>query len=278
MTRSKCKILIGLALAWLALPSVADAVQKDVDGLVSESQFPWFDAEANELRGGPVPVSQESAVDDRHSIAPYVETAKKQKAKPKTGAAAPVSMGSTQVFNAIIYTVGGIALVCLIGLLIWAIYRSEDIWGAEKEKGKKKKRSMKDHIRHLPFEMEEQEGDFKTAAESAMAAGDYSHAVICLYAELLVVLDENDLVRLQRGRTNRQYLNAIREHEPLATYFQSVMTAFEDAFFGKHVISQARARECFGGKAEFEQQAQRIKAAKFAASRNRGPSLAEVGA
>ena len=282
MNGLKSRLLTGLAVVWLLLPGFALAVDNDADKVIAESELPWFDAETRELVSGPMPKSTESRVGDRRSIPPYVASSKKKKKKKNAPAATGTTWGGagfTQFVNAIVYIVAGIFLLALVGLLIWAFYRREDIWGpgGDSKVGKKKRRSMKDHIRHLPFEVEEQEGDFRTAAERAFAGGDYSRAVIYLYAELLVILDENDLVRLQRGRTNRQYLNAIRDHEPLAIHFQKVMTTFEDAFFGRHSISKERAEECFAVKPDFERQAQQIKAASFNAKQLPIPPLAEAG-
>ncbi len=271
------KIWSVLALGLLCLsPSSAVAMQQDADSIIAERDFPWFDTETKQLRGMPIPAPIPSSVGDRDTIPLHVPDPNQANSQPaNTPTAAP---NVTTFVNTLVYIAGGVALTGVLLLSLWGFYRREALTGGA-DKIAKKKRTMKEHIRHLPFEVEEQEGDFRTAAESAFANGDYSKSVIYLYAELLVILDENNLVRLQRGRTNRQYLNAIREHQSLSDYFQMVMTTFEDAFFGKHKISEQRAEACFTGKANFESEATRINAAKFRSGSDASrPRLTEANA
>ena len=111
--------------------------------------------------------------------------------------------------TSIIYVVGAILALILIGLLVYGFLKLEaDDAGTEAD-SKKKKRKIRDHVKHLPFEIEEEDGDFESFADKAFREGDYSKAVIYLFADVLVAMSEAGLVRLQRGKTNRQYLNEV---------------------------------------------------------------------
>jgi len=46
------------------------------------------------------------------------------------------------------------------------------------------------------------------------------------------------------------------------------MTAFEDAFFGKHEIEKRRAEECFSERPAFDAAVEKIKQARFSASQS----------
>ena len=158
-------------------------------------------------------------------------------------------------------------MVALIALLIYGYLKLEDGEGHSREESKRK-RKIKDHIKHLPFELEEQDGDFETFADRSLREGNYSNAVIYLFADLLVAMNEAGVIRLQRGKTNRQYLNELWDHEDIRPYYRNVMTAFEDAFFGQHEISKSRAEECFAARPAFDAAIEKIRQEKFAAAAN----------
>ena len=173
-----------------------------------------------------------------------------------------------------IYIIGTLLALVLVGLLVYGFLKLES-GDDDGEEESRRKRKIRDHIKHLPFEIEEQEGDFETFAEKALREGDYSKAVIYLFADMLVAMSESGIVRLQRGKTNRQYLNEIWDYGEIRPFYRKVMTAFEDAFFGKHEIEKSRAEECFAERKEFDEAVEKIRQRKFAASQNvdTGPLL-----
>jgi hypothetical protein len=219
------------------------------------------------LTSSNAPPRGDSAVSDRNRIPAFQQKKKgQQTAKPPAppaGAAGGSAFGT--IGTTIVYAVAIIFALILIGLLVYGFLQLESD-GGESDESAKKKRNIKDHIKHLPFEIEEQEGDFETFAEKSMREGDYSKAVIYLFADVLVSMSDSGVVRLQRGKTNRQYLNDIWDYGEIKPYYRQVMTAFEDAFFGKHDIEKDRAEECFAGRGEFEAALEKIRQAKFAAS------------
>lgn len=259
-------LLAAFLLAGLAC-ATADA-DEEFDSAFQSSKIPWYDIETGQLKQSDAPQRPESSVSDRNRIPPLQAKKKGQQIPMQQPApAAPVARSAGTIGTSLIYIAGIIFAVLLIGLLIYGFLQLESGEGGEDadEKGKRK-RKIRDHIRHLPFEIEEQDGDFESFAEKSLREGDYSKAVIYLFADVLVALSEAGLVRLQRGKTNRQYLNEIWEHGEVRPYYRKVMTAFEDAFFGKHEIEKSRAEECFAERPAFDAAVEKIRQAKFAAS------------
>jgi len=93
-------------------------------------------------------------------------------------------------------------------------------------------------LQDLPFEVEQTMFGLLAQAESYRAAGDYSKAIIYLFSHALVEMDSVRCIRLARGKTNRAYLRELRDQEGLRGFTNQLVSAFEYAFFGKHVLSQ----------------------------------------
>ncbi len=263
--------LLFLLIAALMVVGSATATACDeetFDSALNSTGLPWYDSKTKDLKSTKAPKRNASVVADRHRIPAFKKkkTATKTN-KPPVPAATGASTFST-IGTAIMYVVAAILAIVLVGALIYGFLKLESGDGSEEMDAEKRKRKIRDHIKHLPFEIEEQDGDFETFAEKSFRDGDYANAVIYLFADLLVAMSESGLVRLQRGKTNRQYLNEIWEHREIRPYYQEVMTAFEDAFFGKHEIGKQRAEACFAGRAAFDAGLERIKNARFAAQQN----------
>lgn len=264
---------------WTALPA-ATLAEEDFDAAFRSRAIPWFDAEASEIKTPTPPQQEQSAVGDRNRVPPKRRKKKGQAViKPIPNTRAPVGGGTAGTGAAgafgtsVIYVAGAVLLVALIGLLLYGFLKLESDGGDLSRDDSKRKRKIKDHIKHLPFELDEQEGDFESFAERALRAGDYSKAVVYLFADLLVAMNDAGILRLQRGKTNRQYLNEIWDHEDIRPYYRNVMTAFEDAFFGQHEISESRAQECFAARPDFDVAIEKIRQQKFATAANE-PALA----
>jgi hypothetical protein len=64
-----------------------------------------------------------------------------------------------------------------------------------------------------------------------------------LYSHFLVRLDQGHKIRLAAGKTNRQYLRELASASS-RRMLETVMLAFEDAFFGKHRLARERFEAC----------------------------------
>lgn len=257
------------AILLASLSCASTSAQEAFDSAFESSGLPWYDESSGGLKQDDAPDRPNSAVSNRNRIPPF-QTKKKGQQKPKaTNAPAPAgpaaATSASTIGTTLVYIAGAAVAILVIALLVYGFLKLESEEGAAEDAGKRKRR-IRDHIRHLPFEIEEQDGDFETFAEKSLRSGDYSKAIIYLFADLLVAMSEADAVRLQRGKTNRQYLDEIWDHAEVRPYYRKVMTAFEDAFFGKHEIEKSRAEECFSQRPEFDAALEKIKQSKFAAS------------
>ena len=258
-------LLVGLSCATCG-------AQEEYDSAFSASGLPWYDESTGGLTNDKAPARPSSAVSDRSRIPPH-QALKKGQLKPKLNPApAPAATAAANtagtIGTTIIYFAGIVCAIIIVGLLVYFFLKLESGEDVSEEGSEKRKRKIRDHIKHLPFELEEQDGDFESFAEKSLREGDYSNAVIYLFADMLVAMSESGVVRLQRGKTNRQYLNEIWDHGEIRPYYRKVMTAFEDAFFGKHTIEKSRAEECFAERPAFDAALEKIRQAKFAASQN----------
>jgi len=265
-------ILLLAAMLLAGLLCASANAQEEFDSAFESSDLPWYDASSSGLKQSNAPERPESAVADRHRIPPFqVKNKGQQKPKPANTAAPAAGAGAgpaSTIGTTVIWIAGGLFAAFLIGLLVYGFLKLESGEGEGVEDSRRKKRRIRDHVKHLPFELEEQDGDFESFAEKSFRDGDYSNAVIYLFADLLVAMSESGVVRLQRGKTNRQYLNEIWDHGEIRPYYRKVMTAFEDAFFGKHEIEKSRAEECFAERPAFNAAIEKIRQAKFAALQN----------
>jgi hypothetical protein len=83
-------------------------------------------------------------------------------------------------------------------------------------------------------------GGLLDEARRLYEAGRYSEAIIYLYSYELLKLDQNQLIRLARGKTNRQYLRELSERPELYQILAHTLVPFEDAYFGEHELDRAR--------------------------------------
>ena len=59
------------------------------------------------------------------------------------------------------------------------------------------------------------------------------------------------MIRLRKGKTNRQYLNEARRHQGITDYFRQVMIPFESVFFGDHDMDADEFQLCWSGLKQF---------------------------
>ncbi len=82
--------------------------------------------------------------------------------------------------------------------------------------------------------------------------GDYGEAIVYLFSYQLFQLDRYQLIRLTRGKTNRQYVRELGGQIELGRLLTATMLAFEDVFFGNHKIDRVRFESCWLRLDEFE--------------------------
>ena len=76
--------------------------------------------------------------------------------------------------------------------------------------------------------------------------------IIYLFGFQLVQLDKQQIIRLTKGKTNRQYLREVGPRKALQRLVEQTMVAFEDVFFGNHTLDRARFESCWSRLDEFQ--------------------------
>ncbi len=110
-----------------------------------------------------------------------------------------------------------------------------------------------DRVEALPFQVQTKDADLLTRARQLYEQGAFSEAIVYLYSYQLVELDKSHVIRLTKGKTNRQYLSEIGGGGArLRSLVERTMVAFEDAFFGAHTIDRQRFEDCWSQIDEFQ--------------------------
>jgi hypothetical protein len=109
-----------------------------------------------------------------------------------------------------------------------------------------------DRVEELPVRMRGPVSDLLHAARQQYLAGNYSEAIIYLYSHLLLQLDRRNLIRLTRGKTNRQYLREVADWVSLQGLVASAMVLFEDVFFGERQLERERFESVWNKLDQFD--------------------------
>jgi hypothetical protein len=245
--RSTIPFLIALAL----LPSPAfaqslsdeNAVQAGKDALSGVSRFPWYDRRRDEVRR--LHVVPRDAADSENRGSKWINNS----VTTATGTTPRINM-----LGAALQWVGLTTLVILLGVIAFliakAFLKEEVTENAAVRKVVESARDV-DRIESLPFKIRGAPGDFLGQARRLYEAGSYSEAIIYLFSYQLVQLDKHHLIRLAKGKTNRQYLREIRQRPNLRSILEATMISFEDAFFGRKALSKDRFESCWQRLDEF---------------------------
>ncbi len=139
----------------------------------------------------------------------------------------------------------------LIFLLIVFIFLARTKWGplAHRSRDAKQQRRRRAIAKEeLPFEWEAGaltvEGLWQQAVQ-AKEAGNFRLALMFLYSYLLIELDGQQKLRLQRGKTNRDYCRELGRASAAYPCFETTMLAFEQVFFGRYEFTRSQVDALF---------------------------------
>jgi len=248
ITQSSAVLVVAFMVAWLAGGSavVADDALSEAAKQQLADSMPWYDESTGELKPStaeetePPPRPKDWKPPKREDDEEDEEKASRRRA------AQPVDPAA--FLNYVLWSVGSVLLIALIVLIIVAIVRARG-------KEKRKTPSFEDiaKIEELPFAVRKPKGDFLSEARRLYQEGKYGEAMLYFYSYLLLKLDRRQLIHLDRGKTNRQYLRELRGFRSLRGIVEPSMIAFEEVFFGRHKLTRDRFERCFGKLDEFEQ-------------------------
>lgn len=248
----------GIRAALLALAAGALAAQgrasADTDdeavecarrALAGPVRFPWYDAQTDGVK--PIEVRPVEDPENRRS---------RWQAAPPAPRAAPDRLGN------LLEVLGWALLAAAIAVIAWVLVRAflsreRRTRAADEADARHEPDGEADRMESLPFTVRPPLSDLLAEARRLYEAGDYGQAIIYLYSHLLVQLDKHQIIRLAKGKTNRQYLRELRHRPPLAEVLAQTMVAFEDVFFGRHRLDRDRFESCWSRIDEFHRQLER---------------------
>ena len=162
-------------------------------------------------------------------------------------------LGSMSWLNWLAWIAIAMLLVLLVYLLIRAFKARERRRSAAAAGGAKSDAAeQRRRVEALPLEARRRRSNFLAEARRYYKQGDYREAIIYLFSYELVQLDKNQLIRLAKGKTNRQYLREVGRRITLRRLLEHTMVVFEDVFFGNYAIDRTRFESCWLQLGEFE--------------------------
>lgn len=210
-------------------------------------ELPWFDQEKQELR--PINVQPSEQPPRPPDVAENM-----QDPDEDSGMGGMAGFG----FWAALQMLGWAAIAALIILIL--IYLLATLLGRRTPAIEAATETISethvDRVEKLPFQVARGTSDLLGEARRCFAQGDYNQAIVYLFSHQLVELDKHNLIRLTRGKTNRQYLRELGEHRELQQLLQQTMIAFEDVFFGDHPLTRPRCEACFRQLEQFQRLSQ----------------------
>jgi hypothetical protein len=231
------------------------AVETGREALNGKTRYPWYDREADSVRRIEVAPPAKDEIPDRDSR----WSSTKNPTTTTTGA----TTGGPSIFASILQGLGLALLVALLVLIAVLIARAALNHETSGEGGGHVVETSRDvdRVENLPFQLKRPAGDFLSEARRLYEAGQFSDAVIYLFSHQLVELDKHHLIRLSKGKTNRQYLRELRHRPALRGMLETTMIAFEDVFFGHHALDRERFEACWRMLDAFQHEIQLVEQA-----------------
>ncbi|HWB13593.1 MAG TPA: DUF4129 domain-containing protein [Pirellulales bacterium] len=217
--------VLGVALAPPPLSTAADEADGVEQGrqALDRERFPWYDKQAD----APRPV---------HVDVPWNITTSNRKSNFPSW-----NLGGIGIGEWLAILVLTAALVALVWLLMRAyLNREETVVTVDSARVRQAAVDDAARIEALPFRIRRRDIDLLDEARRLYEAGKYGEAMVYLFSYQLVEMDRHQVIRLAKGKTNRQYLRDLRRQPSLREIIERSMVAFEEVFFGGHVLDRAR--------------------------------------
>lgn len=117
-----------------------------------------------------------------------------------------------------------------------------------------------ERVQALPAPVRDPHADFLAEARRHYREGNFGEAIVYLFSYQLIELDKHDLLRLSKGKTNRQYVREVNRNQPTATdrplagLLQQTMLLFEESFFGGRPPGRLALDDCWSALEDFQSQ------------------------
>jgi hypothetical protein len=252
----------------LAAADINPAVQSGHDALSKGERFPWYDSGRDDLRAVPIASddSSDNSSNDRDSGAGSGSGGGGSGSGGGSGAGSGSGSGggagsdsspsrSSPSFNPQIVSAPALTWIAWFGIaavLLWIVYmiikafldreardaKSSDVADAEEEEAPVR-------LDELPARVAPGKGGLLDEARRQYEAGNYNLAIVYLYSYQLIKLDQNQMLRLTKGKTNRQYLRELSARPEIYSIVAQTLVPFEDVFFGEHDLTRERFEACW---------------------------------
>lgn len=222
------------------------AIEAGREALEGEQRFPWYDSESDGLQR--LDVKPPAEVSNRDSKWERIQRTKKK----KSNWSMPAWLWT--MLEVAGWTLLIMALTAVGYLLVRAFLMAEtgSASGQAHTEGVLGPGDV-DRVESLPFQLKAPKTDLLSEARRHYESGNYKDAIIYFYSYQLVELDKHQLIRLTKGKTNRQYLRELRRRNDLMNLLRVTMVTFEDVFFGNHTIDRQQFESCWNGLDAFRQ-------------------------
>lgn len=228
------------------------AVDAGREALQGRTNYPWYDRQTDGVR--PLNLAPESSADSANRQSKW-----KNKSQAKTRARNAGGAGAS-VFGPVLQAVGLVLLVSLLLVIAYLVARAflrNEVATTAASQVIETSHEV-DRVENLPFAVKRPGGDLLSAARSAYEAGNFSEAIVYLYSYYLIQLDKQHLIRLTKGKTNRQYVRELRSQAKLKSVLEVTMVAFEDVFFGHHALPREQFEACWQRLEEFQREIENV--------------------
>jgi hypothetical protein len=222
-----CAALCVLATSAQAKTAVPDPLTSGREALQKSQTYPWYNSETDSVR----------------RIELKIEA-------PRENSGSNVNVDFSWL-QYLAWGLIGVVLIGLVALLIWSLLNRETR-DLVTNNAVPDEVTDADRIEALPFMARRSQGDLLAQARRHYQEGNYREAIIYLFSYQLVELDKHGLVRLAKGKTNRQYLRETSPPSPLGRLLEQSMVAFEGVFFGDHDLDRPGFESCWNQLEQFE--------------------------
>ena len=217
-----------------------DSVEEGREALSSAANFPWYNEADDSLRRIDVKPTPPPKPPQQKSTSLY---------KGKAWKGISLDGFFTFLWWATVVALG----VGLVAIVIFSIRYLSGAGGADgrDDTDTHDRQSDIDRIENLPVRVRKPFADLLSEARRCYEAGNYNEAIIYLYSYQLVHLDKRHLIRLAKGKTNRQYVREVRRTGEISKLLATTMLAFEEVFFGNHNLPRPRFEDCWNHLDQF---------------------------
>jgi hypothetical protein len=251
-------ICLGCPRQILAATDPDTAVQSGHEALGPSGRFPWYDSNRDDVR----PVRLRGSDNSSDDLPNGKWTSRGQPGDGGGSAGDGSGSGSSSGNDPSMSIDPGsvsapalmwIAWIAIAVVLVWIAYMLIRAFLEREARNAKQTDSQdaaeeeteEDRLETLPTRIGATKGGLLEEARRQYEAGNYNAAVIYLYSYQLIKLDQNQMLRLAKGKTNRQYLRELTGRPEIYGIVAQSLVPFEDVFFGEHQLARERFEACW---------------------------------